>query len=387
MDRLKIAIDVGCTRGKKAGIAWYAINLLANLEKIDHEDTYLLYTFYSRSRKFTLDREVLPTGYNFKLKECWIPYRIARFLLERAKLPIDSIIGSFDVFHALNYSVPLLTSGKLVLTVHDLAFLIYPDRNFTSAEFTKYGISRVRNLAQRADMIIAVSQNTKHDIEDVLGIAGEKIRVVYEAADKFFVPLNKGSVLTEVRRKYGLPEKFILHVGTMEPRKNIPLLLRSYHNLKEKQRVEHKLVLVGKLGWAYESIFDLLEELRLETDVIVLGHILRADLPALYNLADLFVYPSFYEGFGLPPLEAMACGTPVIASCSSCFPEILGEAAILIDPNDVSGLSEKMYIMITDSVLRARYIERGLERAGLFSWERVARETLQIYKEVSQLEK
>jgi glycosyltransferase involved in cell wall biosynthesis len=147
------------------------------------------------------------------------------------------------------------------------------------------------------------------------------------------------------------------------------------------------LVLVGKLGWAYESIFDLLEELRLETDVIVLGHILRADLPALYNLADLFVYPSFYEGFGLPPLEAMACGTPVIASCSSCFPEILGEAAILIDPNDVSGLSEKMYIMITDSVLRARYIERGLERAGLFSWERVARETLQIYKEVSQLEK
>jgi glycosyltransferase involved in cell wall biosynthesis len=381
---LKIAIDIGCTRGKRAGIGWYAINLLDNLGKIDHENSYLLYTFYSRSREFTLDRKVLPTGHNFELQEKWIPYRIARFLLGRAILPIDSIIGSFDVFHALAHEAPVLTSGKLVLTIHDLAFLIYPDRNFTSPEFTKNGMSRVRNMAQRADIVIAVSQNTKHDIEDALGVPGEKIRVVYEAAEKRFMPLDEGAHLTDLRTRYQLPEKFVLYVGTMEPRKNIPLLLRSYHNLKAKQGVEHKLVLVGKLGWSYENIFDLLEELRLGADVIILGHIPRRDLPALYNLADLFVYPSFYEGFGLPPLEAMACGTPVIASCSSCFPEILGEAAILIDPNDVSGLSEKMYIMITDSVLRARYIDRGLERAGQFSWERTARETLQVYKEVSR---
>jgi len=276
-----------------------------------------------------------------------------------------------------------LASGKLVITIHDLAFLIYPDRNFTSPEFTKNGMSRMRKLAKRADMIIAVSQNTKHDIEDVLGVSGEKIRVVYEAAETRFMPIGEAAVLSIVRQRYHLPERFILFVGTMEPRKNIPLLLNSYQSLKETRKIKHKLVLAGRLGWSYENIFLLLNELGLKEDVILPGHIAREDLPALYNLADLFVYPSFYEGFGLPPLEAMACGTPVIASRSSCFPEILGEAAILIDPKDANELSEKMYLMINDHALSSRYAEQGIKRAAQFSWEQVARETIQVYEAVA----
>lgn len=382
--RLKIAIDVSCTRGKRAGIGWYAVNLLSHMGKIDHDNSYLLYTFYARSREFCLDRGGLPTGHNFELQEKWLPFRVARFLLDRIRIPIESIIGSFDVFHALDHWAPSLASGKLVITIHDLAYLIFPDRNFTSPECTKNGMSRMRNLAHRADKIIAVSQNTKHDIENVLGVPGEKIRVVYEAAEKRFMPLDEATLLNTVRKRYHLPERFILFVGTMEPRKNIPLLLKSYHTLKGTRRIDHKLVLAGRLGWSYGNIFNLLNELRLQKDVILLGHIAREDLPALYNLADLFVYPSYYEGFGLPPLEAMACGTPVIASRCSCFPEILGDAAILIDPNDASELSEKMYLMITDYALSARYAEQGLRRAAQFSWEQAARETIQVYKEVSK---
>ena len=383
MDRLKIIFDVSCTRGKRAGIGWYATNLLSHIGKIDRNNTYLLYTFYARSREFSLDTRVLPTGLNFELQEKWIPFRVANFLLDRIQLPIESIVGSFDVFHALDHSAPSLASGKLVITIHDLAFLIYPDRNFTSPEFTKNGMSRMRKLAKRADMIIAVSQNTKHDIEDVLGVSGEKIRVVYEAAETRFMPIGEAAVLSIVRQRYHLPERFILFVGTMEPRKNIPLLLNSYQSLKETRKIKHKLVLAGRLGWSYENIFLLLNELGLKEDVILPGHIAREDLPALYNLADLFVYPSFYEGFGLPPLEAMACGTPVIASRSSCFPEILGEAAILIDPKDANELSEKMYLMINDHALSSRYAEQGIKRAAQFSWEQVARETIQVYEAVA----
>lgn len=380
---MRVALDISCTRGRRAGIGWYASNLLSAIAKIDQNNDYLLYTFYSRARDFEFNRMGLPAGMNFRLEQKRIPFRVARFLLDRSVISINSLLGPFDVFHALAHTAPPFASGKLVATIHDVAYLRYPDRRFTDPERGSQGASRLRALAERADLIIAVSERTKQDIQDVLGIPQEKIRVVYEAAEECFKLLNQAA-LSDVKSRYHLPERFVLFVGTMEPRKNVPLLLKAHHALKLAGKLDHKLVLVGKLGWHYDATFDLVTELRLQDDVIFLGHIPREDLPAVYNLADLFVYPSFYEGFGLPPLEAMACGTPVIASRSSCFPEILGEAATLIDPEDVADAASKVHMLMTDSGLRARFRALGMKKAAEFSWERAARDTVQIYEEASQ---
>jgi len=236
---------------------------------------------------------------------------------------------------------------------------------------------------RRADHIIAVSESTKKDTMQLLGVPERKISVIHEAANPIYKQLDREEARRRLAETYELPEHFILFVSTLEPRKNITALLQAYYQLIDDYKLPHKLVLAGRKGWLFDDVFNTVSRLKIEDDCIFLGRVPLEHLPYLYNAAEALVHPAFYEGFGLPPLEAMACGTPVVVSNVSALPEIVGDAGLLADPNDVEELEVAIYRALTDTDLRETMIERGLKRAALFSWERAARETLEVYRQVA----
>jgi glycosyltransferase involved in cell wall biosynthesis len=344
---------------------------------------------------------------------------VIRNLQELMALPVSINGRKFDVVHGLNYTLPLvLRRTKKVLTVDDVTPVVTPQ--FHTWEVIFRFRHFVRASVQNADMVLAPSLSTKNDIMEAWGVAGEKIRVVSLGVDhSVFRPQDgsgkmeavthsqgwsprlpdevrkaacrKGALSAKlmqaahpgsVRRKYGLSGDFLLFVGTLEPRKNIPGLLRAFACL-QKEALDCKLVIVGPKGWKYGGISNTLSRHpELNGKVVFLGYVAEEDLPAIYSMAKVFIYPSFYEGFGLPPLEAMACGTPVIASGISSMPEVVGNAGILIDPADDGSITEGILSLLVDEKKRKRYARKGLERANAFSWERTARETMKAYEDV-----
>ncbi len=269
---------------------------------------------------------------------------------------------------------------KKVLTIHDLTPLLFPETHVRKTVLLWN--SSLKLIKNRVDMIIADSQNTKNDCMKYLDIPGEKIKVVHLAADTRYKPLkNKEELRIELESKYGLKHPFILSVGTLEKRKNISTLLKAFHKLKSNG-VNHKLVITGGEGWKYHEIFDTLDKYDLKKDVIFTGYVPDDDLVKLYNSADVFVYPSLYEGFGLPPLEAMACGCPVITSNTSSLPEVVGDAGIMVDPLDADGLYQEIYEILTDDKLKSMLMKKSLQRASMFNWRRTAQETWDIYEEI-----
>ncbi|NKQ39724.1 MAG: glycosyltransferase family 4 protein, partial [Methanosarcinales archaeon] len=271
-----------------------------------------------------------------------------------------------------------LKNQKKIITVHDTIPFYFPNM-FDFMTRYRYKILFSRTL-KNSDKIIADSYNTKQDLIKHFKIPEKKIKVIHLAANENYKQLKENEI-NNIKQKYNLNYSFILYVGTLEVRKNISILLKSLYKLK-KQGIKHKLVITGKKGWKYKSIFKIIEQLNLQKDVIFIGYVSDEDLPALYNAADLFVYPSIYEGFGLPPLEAMQCGTPVITSNTSSLPEVVGNAGIMIDPYDVVELANNMHEVLVNVSLREELSKKGLERAKLFSWKKCAEEHLKIYEEV-----
>jgi glycosyltransferase involved in cell wall biosynthesis len=239
----------------------------------------------------------------------------------------------------------------------------------------RYALSRT---LKNVDMIITVSKSTKKDVIKCLKFPEEKIKVIYNGVDERFKPLKN---YNDVLHKYNINPPYILYIGTLEPRKNIPALIKAFYKLK-KRGIRHKLVIVGKKGWKYKQIFRVVEDLNLRRDVVFTGYVSYNDLPKFYSAADLFVYPSLYEGFGLPPLEAMACGCPVITSNVSSLPEVVGDAGFIVDPSDIGGLSRTIKELLANDSLRENVIRKGLKRIKEFSWEKTAKESLKVYKEV-----
>jgi glycosyltransferase involved in cell wall biosynthesis len=236
--------------------------------------------------------------------------------------------------------------------------------------------------AHRAKGIIAVSDSTSRDVRDLLKVKPDKIHAIPEAAGSNYRLIDDRAAVSRICKKYGLSAgKFVLYVGVLEPRKNIPILLQAYQKLVNRG-IDKKLVIVGKKGWMYHEIFSTVKILKMENNVVFPGYVPEEDLPYLYNGASLFVYPSLYEGFGLPVLEAMSCGVAVVTSNVSSMPEISGDSALLVDPQDPEQLAKAMERVLTDNVLNNSLKERGLQRAGKFSWERTALETLRVYEEV-----
>jgi glycosyltransferase involved in cell wall biosynthesis len=238
----------------------------------------------------------------------------------------------------------------------------------------------VEEAVKRASRIIAVSHSTKNDIIELLGAPKNKIDVIYEAADPFFrhIPREEArSMLASANIQ--VPEQFIFFVGTIEPRKNLTTLIRSYHFLKERYNHHLPLLLAGASGWLADEVHELVAELKLEDSVYFLGRTRTEHILALYNLATVLAHPAHYEGFGLPPLEAMACGSPVVCSDAGSLPEVVGDAALMVPPEDVEAWAAALHRVIADENLRREMIRKGRERVKLFSWEKAARETLETY--------
>lgn len=282
-----------------------------------------------------------------------------------------------DVLFVPAHVLPLIHPRHTVVTVHDLGYLHYPEAH--RAADRRYLEWSTRWNAQRATAVLADSAATKADLLRTYGVEPGKIHVVYLGRDESLVPVCDLSVLAAARTRYGLGPRYLFYVGTLQPRKNLARVIEAFARLTgAPAAVGVQLVLAGKRGWLYDDLFVEVERLGLRGRVLFPGYIEDADLPALLSAALAFVFPSLYEGFGIPVLEAGACGVPVITSNTSSLPEVAGDAALLVDPHDVDAIAEAMYRLLTDEALRADLARRGLENVKRFSWEKCARETLAV---------
>jgi glycosyltransferase involved in cell wall biosynthesis len=320
-------------------------------------------------------------------------------------LPWASLRGSFDLLH-VTYNAPPLSPCPTVVTIHDISFERYPQ--FFSPRDLLILKALVPLSARRAARILTVSEHAKREIVERYGLPPDKITVTYEAAGAQFHPIDDPSALQAVRARYGIPEgPFVLALGNLQPRKNIARLVdafarvvkntQSTANSEQLSKTDHRspvtdhgsrfavhgsLVIAGKAQWRESEIYQAVQQAGLAGRVVFPGYVDDADLPALYSAAAVFVYPSLYEGFGLPPLEAMACGAPVISSNAASLPEVVGDAALLVDPTDTAALAQALADVLAQPALQADLRQRGLSRAAQFSWERCAVETLAVYSAV-----
>lgn len=288
-------------------------------------------------------------------------------------------ITPFDVFHGTNYCIPLWAPCPTVVTIHDLS--LFTQSHTHENANVRRGKRRMPLMAHRATLIIAPSEWTKRETMQFLKVKEHKLRVIPEAARPHLRPQREDEQLPVLER-LGIRGPFLLYVGTIEPRKNLLTLIRAYEDLLRSTEHRPQLVLAGGKGWLFDEVFQLVEELGLQEQVKFTGYVHDDDLPALYSAAQAFVYPSLYEGFGLPPLEAMACGAPVITTNVTSLPEVVGQAGLTHAPEDTRALTQAMVTLLADVSARDHFRQAGLERAQLFSWERAARATQAVYDEV-----
>jgi len=305
-----------------------------------------------------------------------LPERALNILWHRlaVPLPVEMLSGiACDVFHAPNFALPPARAARRLVTVHDLAFLRFPEGAVPSLR--SFLMRAVPRSIQGATHVIADSQATKDDLVAWLKVDAANISVVYAGVDARFKPVTDLARLDDVRKKYGLARPFILGLGTLEPRKNFTGLIQAFGRA---QLPDHELVIVGRQGWLYDSILTAACE---TPGVRLLGFVEDSDLPSLYSLASVYCLPSHYEGFGIPCIEAMACGTPVVCSDRPCLPEIVDDAAVQIPPDKPEALVDALQRVVLDTALRQTLIARGLARAQSFPWSRGAAALLKVYTE------
>ncbi len=356
---------------RSAGISWYIYNLLTHLAQ---GETGFQYTAFLSDPQFQAHN-----GLSVQRSQ-WPTYKpIVRILWEQAVLPLALKKAKIDLLHALAFAAPLAAPVPFITTIYDLSFIRYPEafrphNRWYLRTFTKHS-------ARRAKAIIAISESTRQDVIQAFGVSPEKVHTVYCGVDSDFKPLPP-TAIAAFKAKKGLPEKFILRLGTIEPRKNVEGLIKAYALWRKQDKNAPKLFIAGGKGWYYQRVFQLVEELGLNEHIVFPGYLPQEDLPLWYNASDLFVYPSHFEGFGLPVLEAMACGTPVITSNVSSLPEVAGEAGILVSPTDTKALSQAMQTIFHNAELTRQMQEKGLAQAAKFNWRKTAAQTAQIYSRV-----
>jgi len=358
---MKIAIDTQTTLGQKTGFGSYVKNLVENLKKIDPGDEYIL---------------VRPdTEKDFSTPQ--------RFIWDQVMFPKIAKKQKADILHQPCFSAPLFYKGKVVVTCHDLIPLLFP-KNLPLA--SRLYFARWMTFSYRAaKMIITDSEQSKKDIISVLKIPEKKIRVIHLAVSNEFRPIKSPKEKARIQEKYKTGSRYFIDVGTLEPRKNLPFLVRAFAIAAKK--IPENLVITGKKGWYYEELFKLVKLLKLENRVIFTGYADEVDIPALYSGATALAFPSLYEGFGFAPLEAMACGTPVISSNTSSLPEVVGETGILLPPKNEELWANKMIGISQNKELAEKLIIAGLKQAKKFSWKETARKTIEVYKEVLESQK
>lgn len=377
---MKISLDLEPCCNNRSGIGIYTYNIAKALTKINKIDLHgEVFSFLGRNK---IDKNY--SDLNIKVNVCRLfPYGVYRRIWDKVHLKYNTILNSkSEIYHFFDYIVPPNIEGKVITTIHDMTYVLYPEIvEQKTMNRIKKGIEYSIN---RADKIITVSESSKNDIVKYLNVPENKIDVVYNGVEynKFAKSYNEEDNL-RIREKYKLPKNYILYMGTLEPRKNIESIVEAFKLFNEKSDLKEKnfkLVIAGKKGWLFESIFNLVETLKLQDDVIFTDYIDEVDKPIIYQMARLFVFPSIYEGFGIPVLEAMAASVPVITSNVSSLPEVAGDAAILVEPKDVKSIAENMHKILSDNDLRDKLICKGHIQAKKFTWEASAEKLYKIYK-------
>jgi len=375
---MKIAVDLTSIPNQKTGMGRYAVGLISALGNFDKKNEYWLFVKKYQAKDFSVEKD------NFHIVLCnnILNIRILRILWEQFVLPFMLYKNKIDILHSIHYTTSFFAPCKQVVTFPDMTFFLFPEKHI----FIKRLFFRAMILfsVKKAKKIIAISESTKKDIQKILNVSSEKIKVVYLDVDDVFSPLIRGKETEEIKKNYGIKNDFILYVGVLEPRKNVVRLIKAYNGLVEEKKIKHQLVLVGKKGWDYDEIFNVINDLNLQSKIICTGYVSEKNLNYLYNAADIFIYPSLYEGFGIPLIEAFACGVPVISSNISSIPEVVGNAGILVDPYNVRTIKEAIYGLLKDKNLRSELRKRGLQRAKYFSKERLAFGMMEAYKETDQ---
>lgn len=367
---MKIAINGLGPSKIKMGIGVYVVNLVKELQNLDKKNKYLLFVGNENQNLFKQNS-------NFILYNIGIfnTYRLLRVFWEQFVMPFVLLKEGVQILHSPSFVSPILKTTKQVLTIHDLTFFTHPQYHLASK--VRYFRNMIPISTKMADIIIADSENTKQDIIKVLGVDPNKIKTIYLGTNF----RKQKNAKKWIWQKYGINQPFILFVGMLEPRKNIPNLIRAFAQLAPK--IKHKLVIVGKKGWRFIDIFRLVKELDLKERVIFTGYVPDKDLEYFYSAAECFVYPSYYEGFGIPIIEAMACECPVVTSNNSSLKEITDNLLLSIkNPNHPNEISKRIF-----KVLKSRSLHKQLKRSGLrkvrdFNWRNTANETLKTYEAV-----
>jgi glycosyltransferase involved in cell wall biosynthesis len=364
---MRIGLDARLTHYRPGGITQYTRHVIQELAALDTEFDY--YVIHNRRAQ-----ETLAPGPNFRRVNTLTP---SHHRLERWSLAAELARWQFDLLHSPDVIPPQRIARRHVITVHDLHFLHYPQ--FMTADSRRYYNDQIARAVRQADHILVDSEATRRDLGDLLNVPANKITVHMLGVDEAFRSLPDAEAARQ-RARFGLPESYLLFVGTLEPRKNITGLLDAYRLLRGDLPDVPPLVLAGARGWLYEDIFDRIEALDLRDRVRWLEDITFADLPALYNGALALLMVSHYEGFGLPALEAMACGTPVVVANRSSLPEVVGDAGLLVDPDDPAAIAAAVQRLLEDGDLHRTLSADGLARAKTFTWRSTAEIVLQVYR-------
>lgn len=381
---LKIAIDATPIRQKPSGIGMYVFNLISAFYDLREEEEFHLSIAYQPSLKKWLrgDFSIPPLlKQNLEINTLPLPVTISSLLAKFPNLILpyfERSLGYPDVLHGTDHFVYPCTKSVKVMTIHDLTFIKYP--NYVNSIVKTY-TNRVKQCLKWSDLIITFSENSKADINYLLGVDQSRIFVTQQASryPGQYLSLELAEQL-QTSIAYDFSNPYLLFVSTIEPRKNINSLISAFNYLKSKHKIDHHLIMIGQKGWNYESIFKNIENSPWQEQIHHLGYLSDQQVALFYSQADVFVYPSYYEGFGLPILEAMTLGSPVVTSNSSSLPEVAGDAALLINPDDFMELAEAILRVISDTKLRQKLIQKGKERAKLFSWKKTARQTLKAYQ-------
>ena len=382
---LRIGIDISTllNHGPDIGAGRYIINLIRSLLRIDKKNTYVLTGRY-------ITGEYLPEIYDLKSQFPDNKIKLEFYgttskklkLWDKIRFPLLELKGlKADILHCPDYLIPPTMNKNIILTIHDLAFIRFPEFNFDW--FIKKYTGEIKRNARISKKIIADSESTRNDIVNFLGIDPAGVEVVYLAADEIFRKLSEKEKSTEVLKKYQLDKKYILSVGTIEPRKNFAALIRAFNNIKKsKTGSGYKLVIVGRTGWKSEATYQERENSPYSDDILFTGRITDQYLVQLYNWAELFVYPSLFEGFGLPPLEAMSCGLPVIAYDTSSLKEVIGDAGKLVETGDETELENQVLHVLENEKIKRELSSKSLIQAKKFRWEETAQKTINLYYKI-----
>lgn len=396
---MRIGIDLRTLSWSWTGPWRYLRNLLEHLAEIDRENEYFLFLHRDQAEPMiaqsNFEKTFVGSFFNGYRLLAQLNTSLASTALESIlkAQAVDPIFGSLilpvflrrdriDVFHSPYHVLPLVKVCPSVVTIHDLAFEIYPGE--FSARARVFLKSFTPLAARTADIIIVPSTSVKDNIVQLYHVPQDKIRVIHEAAEEIFKPMDKQESKEKIRLKYHVETDFILFVGFARSRRNIPSLLNAFSALKKQYGVKHKLVIVGRYDSVNTNYPELIKSLGIESDVIHFGHIADKDLPLFYNSAEILVYPSLYEGFGLPMVEAMACGTPIISSNAPPMPEIMGKAGLFVNPFNINQMARTIHDALVDENLQSKLREKSLERSHLFSWRKTAQSTLEAYREAQE---